>query len=165
MYIYIYIYVYIYTYKEANIYSLNFRNVLEGVGLEKDSTFYISYGGKKVSSSMITAQLNSYWSKAVGHTEARPRFLATLVRKSAVTKTHNVRPNLENELGNLMCHSRKMQKQTYLLEDKRKNAEATSKQLRNVQRENENDLEELHSAIKRVFAEEIADGKITVTLV
>ena len=114
---------------------------------------------------MVTAQLNSYWSKAVGHTEARPGFHATLVRKSAVTKTHNVRPNLENDLANLMCHSRKMEKQTYLLEDKRKNAVATSQQLRNVLRESENDLQDLHSAIQQVFAEEIADGKITVTLV
>ena len=114
---------------------------------------------------MVTAQLNSYWSKAVGHTEARPGFHATLVRKSAVTKTHNVRPNLENDLANLICHSRKMQKQTYLLEDKRKNAVVTSQQLRNVLRESENDLQDLHSAIQQVFAEEIADGKITVTLV
>ena len=69
--------------------------------------------------SMVTAQLNFYWRKAAGHTEARPRFHATLGRKSAATKTHNVRPNLENDLANLMCHTRKMQKQTYLLEDKR----------------------------------------------
>ena len=152
-------------YKEANIYSLNFRNKLESVGLNKENTFFISYSGKKMSSSMVTAQLNSYWSKAVGHTDVRPRFHATLVRKSAVTKTHNVRPDLENDLANLMCHSRKMQKQTYLLEDKRKNAVATSQHLRNVLRESENDLVDLHSAMQRVLAEEIADGKIAVTLV
>ena len=152
-------------YKEANIYGLNFRNELEGVGLEKENPFFISYSGKKMSSSMVTAQLNSYWSKAVGHTETRPIFHATLVRKSAMTKTHNVRPNLENDLANLMCHSSKMQKQTYLLEDKRKNAVATSQQFRNVLRESKNELEDLHSTIQRVFAEEIADGKITVTLV
>ena len=42
---------------------------------------------------------------------------------------------------------------------------ATSQQLRNVLRGSENGLQDLHSAIQRVFAEEIADGKITVTLV
>ena len=106
-------------YKEANIYSLNVHNELEGIGVEEENTFFISYRGKKMFLSMVTAQLNFYWRKAAGHTEARPRFHATLGRKSAATKTHNVRPNLENDLANLMCHTRKMQKQTYLLEDKR----------------------------------------------
>ena len=140
--------------KEAHIYSLNFRNELEGIGLEKENTFFISYSRKKMSSSMVTVQLNSYWSKTVCRTEARPRFHMTLVRKSAVTKTY-VWPNLENDLVSLMCHSRKMQKETYLCEDKHKNTVATSQQL----------LEDLHSTLQRVFAEEIADGKITFTLV
>ena len=137
-------------FKEANIYSLNFCNELEGVGLKKENPFFISYSGKKMSSSMVTAQLNSYWSKAVDHTETRPRFHATLVRKSAVTKTHNVRPNLENDLANLMCHSRKMQNQTYLLEDKRKNAVATSQQLRNILRESEQPVNSSGISLERV---------------
>ena len=103
-----------------------------------------------MSSSMVTAQLNSYWSTAVDHTETRPRFQATLVRKSAVTKTHNVRPNLENDLANLMCHSRKMQNQTYLLEDKRKNAVATSQQLRNILRESEQPVDSSGISLERV---------------
>ena len=113
---------------------------------------------------MVTVQLNSYWRKVVCRTEATPRFHTTLVRKSAVTKTY-VQPNLENDLVNLMCHSSKMQKQIYLREDKHKNIVATSHQLRNVLRESENDLEDLHSTLQRVFAQEIADGKITFTLV
>ena len=36
-----------------------------------------------------------------------------------------------------MCHTRKMQKQIYLLEDKRKNAVATSQQLKYVLKERE----------------------------
>ena len=77
-----------------------------------------------------------------------------------MTKRHNVRPNLENDLENI-------------LEDKHKNAVATSQQLTYVlkdrekerERERENGLEDLHSALQCVFAEEIVDGKITVTLV
>ena len=38
---------------------------------------------------MVTGQLNSYWSKAFGHTKAGPRFHVTLIRKHALTKTHN----------------------------------------------------------------------------
>ena len=39
--------------------------------------------------SRVIAQLNSYWSKAIGHREARPTFHMTLIRKYAVTKRHN----------------------------------------------------------------------------
>ena len=49
--------------------------------------------------SMVTVQLSFYWSKAVGHTEARPRFYANLSSESAVTNRHNVWPNLENDLA------------------------------------------------------------------
>ena len=58
--------------------------------------------------SMVTGQLNSYWSKAVGHTEARPRFQVTIIRKHSLTKTPNFRPNFENDLAKLMCNSWEM---------------------------------------------------------
>ena len=58
--------------------------------------------------SMVTGQLNSYCSKAVGHIEARPRFQVTLIRKHALTKTHNFRPNFENDQAKLMCNSWEM---------------------------------------------------------
>ena len=77
---------------------------------------------------MVTMQLNFYWSKADGHTDPRPRFHANLGRKSAVTKRHSVRPNLENDLANL-------------LEDKRKNAVTTSQQLPYVLKDREKERE------------------------
>ena len=55
--------------------------------------------------SMVTGLLNSYSSKEVGHTEARIRFFVTLIRKHIMTKTHNFRPNFENDLANLMYNS------------------------------------------------------------
>ena len=72
---------------------------MEGVGVEEENTFFISNSGKKMPWSMVTVQLSFYWSKAVDHTEARPRFYANLSRKSAVTKRHNVWPNLESDLA------------------------------------------------------------------
>jgi len=74
---------------------------------------------------MVTAQLNSFWNKAVGKTEARNRFNATLVRKSCVTKVHNSNPNLKNNLANLVCHSVKTASKTYYLQEKSKNASET----------------------------------------
>ena len=93
---------------------LQFKFSLEGVGVEEENTFFISYSRKKMPWSMVTVQLNFYWSKADGHTDPRPRFHANLGRKSAVTKRHNVRPNLENDLANLL---------TYVLKDREKERE------------------------------------------
>ena len=70
---------------------------------------------------MVTGQLNSYWSKAFGHTKAGPRFHVTLIRKHALTKTHNFWPNFENDLAKLMRNSWEMGKQTYCLQYECKN--------------------------------------------
>ena len=67
-----------------------------------------------------------------------------------------------------MCHSRKMQKQIYLLEDKRKNAVATSQQLKYVLKERERERiwpGRPSQCITTDVWRGIADGKITVTLV
>ena len=45
---------------------------------------FISIHGKKMSSSMVTGQLNSFWQKSVGGGD---RFNATKMRKVSVTKT------------------------------------------------------------------------------
>ena len=58
--------------------------------------------------SMVTGQLNSYWSKVIGHREARARFHMTLIRKRAVTKMYNSRSNFGNDLVKFMCNSWEM---------------------------------------------------------
>ena len=52
---------------------------------------------------MLTGQLNSYWSKAIGDREARARFHVTLITKHAVTKRNNSQSNFENDLAKFMC--------------------------------------------------------------
>ena len=52
---------------------------------------------------MLTGQLNSYWSKAIGHREGRARFHVTLITKHAVTKRNNSQSNFENDLAKFMC--------------------------------------------------------------
>ena len=61
---------------------------------------------------MLTGQLNSYCSKAIGHREGRARFHVTLIRKHAVTKMYNSQSNFENDLAKFMCNSWEMSKQT-----------------------------------------------------
>ena len=75
---------------------------------------------------MVTGQLNSFWDKAVGHTIDRPRISATLVRKSAVSKVHEFREIMKDDLANLMYHSEDTAKKIYFLQEKSKKAGETS---------------------------------------
>lgn len=86
---------------------------------------------------MVTAQLNSFWGKAIGHTKERPRISATLVRKSAVSKVHECEPDLKRDLANLMCHSEATAQKTYFLQEKTKKAGKTSALLRGILRAEE----------------------------
>lgn len=58
----------------------------------------------RFSLSVVTAQLNSFRGRAVGHTRDRPRVSATLVRKSAVKNVHELCLDWTKALENLMCH-------------------------------------------------------------
>lgn len=116
---------------------------------------------------MATAQLNSFWNKAIGNTLFRLRLSATLVRKSCVTKAHNLQPDMEQDLANLMCHLKSTAKRSYFLQEKSKNAAKTSNTLRSVLRQSlevENDKSE-DEVLSEYFRPEMEDGKITLTLV
>jgi len=156
-------------YNEANLFLSRFRNKL--LGLENAASFFISWNGKKLASFMVTTQLNSFWGKAVGHTEDRPRFNATMVRKYAVTKVHNQKPEMKKNLALLMCHSDQTAVKSYYLQEKTKNACKTSTNLRDLLRTDEpsDDLPksqaEIDENIFQVFKGEIEKGKITMSIV
>ena len=93
-------------YEEARVFYHQFRNSLEGIDIKRyDDKFFMSWSGKRVSSSMVSVQLNSFWGKGVGHTKERPRITATLVRKSVVSKVRTQKLELGKYLADLMCHS------------------------------------------------------------
>ena len=154
-------------YNEATVYFRYFRNKLQDIGEGKPrGSFFVSWDGKKMSSSMVSAQINSFWNKAVGRTEKRPRVNATLIRKSCVTKTHNLNPDMEKDLANLMCHSTNTAKKSYFLEEKSKNAAKTSLRLQSILRQPDINCEEsCETVIYQNFREEIENEKITLTLV
>ena len=79
-----------------------------------------------MSSSMVLAQLNSFWGKAVGHTKERPRINATLVRKSVVSKVRTQKLELGKDLADLMCRSEDTAKRSYFFQEKTKRRGSTS---------------------------------------
>jgi len=152
-------------FQEAEHYLYHLRNQVEGVDDRKDAPFFICWSGKRLASHMVTSQLNSFWGKAVGHTDERPRFNATLVRKSAVTKVHNLKPELKKDLALLMCHSEQTAKKSYYLQEKTKNACRTSTTLRTLLRTSEVPTENCNDKIRQIFHDCIEKGKITLTIV
>ena len=151
--------------REACIYYEKFRNHLEGINLaDKQLPFFLSWSGKTMSSHMVTGQINSFWGKAVGHTEDRPRISATMIRKTAVTKTHNERPELKEDLANLMCHSEVTVRKTYFLQEKAKNVSETSTALHNLLRSDAK-YDSVNQKIRQCFQEDIENRKITMKIV
>ena len=153
-------------FQAAQIYLNFFRNSMDGVN-EKDRTakFFLSWSGKRLSSSMVSAQLNSFWGKAVGHKQDRPRINATLVRKSVVSKVHKQEPGLKRDLANLMCHSETTAGRTYFLQEKTKKVGSTSTAVRNILREEEHEEAKKEDLIRKIFSEEIERKKITLAIV
>ena len=118
-----------------------------------------------MSSSMVSAQLNSSWRKAVGHTQERPQINATLVRKLAVSKVHSQKSQLKGDLANLMCHSEDTAHRSYFLQEKSKNASSKSAALRTILCE-EAPAEKSHELlIREYFSEETKKKKITLAVV
>ena len=114
---------------------------------------------------MISTQLNSFWGKAVGHTQERPRINPTLVRKSAVSKVHGQKPQLKGDLANLMSHSGDTARRFYFLQEKSKNAGSTSVALWTTLREEVPAEKNHENLIRELFSEEIKKKKITLAVV
>lgn len=120
--------------KEFREYFL-IRNKLADVGTRRGDPVFISWTGSKMNSSMVTAQISSFWGKAVGHSSVRPRISGALVRKSTVSKIYENNRHLSGDLAGLMCHSEDTAKRVYALQDKSRKAVETSAAVRRIMRE------------------------------
>ena len=88
---------------EANTYMSYFRNKLDGINTGDNAKVFVSWNGNTMSSSMVTMQLKSFWGRSVGNSDETQRFNATKVRKFAVTKAYDEKPEIEKDLA-LMCN-------------------------------------------------------------
>eukprot|EP00111_Clytia_hemisphaerica_P021907 TCONS_00064402-protein len=122
-------------YHETENYVKYMRNSLDGISKTKECPVFVSWSGNKMSSSMVTTQMKSFWGKSVGFTERNPNFSATKARKFAVTKTHKNKPEMKFKLAELMSHSEKTAAKVYRLSEKNVNAVETSTSLRKLMRE------------------------------
>ncbi|EDO28775.1 predicted protein [Nematostella vectensis] len=104
------------------------RNKVSGAGTDPDEKVFISFTASEMTSSMISAQLNSFWQKAV----EKIRVNAASFRKAAVSVVHEEHQHLRKDLADLMGHNQKTAEKFYLVRQKSKSAAKTSLALRNI---------------------------------
>ena len=138
----------IYTWLQAFVKFM--RNKIPGAGTRSDDHVFISSSGNAMSSSMVSAQLNSFWQKATGKVLVRVN--AAAFRKAAVSAVHEEHEHLKKDLADLMGHNQKTAEEFYLIRQKEKTAAKTSEALRNIMyRTDQTEADE----------EEVSDGVVS----
>ena len=108
----------IYTWLQAFVKFM--RNEIPGAGMSSDDHVFIGYTANTMSSSMISAQLNSFWQKATDKLLVRVN--AAAFRKAAVSAVHEEHGHLKKDLADLMGHNQKTAEKFYLIRQKEKTA-------------------------------------------
>ena len=94
------------------------RSQVTGVTNDDDSRVFLSWNAQSLASSQISKSMKSVWKKA--KIDGDPS--STILRKSAVSKVHNVASSSEehNDLANLMAHDVATARNYYRLQEKAK---------------------------------------------
>ena len=109
------------------------RSQVTGVTNDDDSRVFLSWNAQSLASSQISKSMKSVWKKAKIDGDRS----STILRKSAVSKVHNVASSSEehNDLANLMAHDVATARKYYRLQEKAKSSVKASRKLRTVMRE------------------------------
>ena len=109
------------------------RSQVTGVTNDDYSRVFLSWNAQSLASSQISKSMKSVWKKA--KIDGDPS--STILRKSAVSKVHNVASSSEehNDLTNLMAHDVPTVRKYYRLQEKAKSSVKASRKLRTVMRE------------------------------
>ena len=144
--------------------SLTFmRNKTPGAETGSNDHVFISSTGNTMSSSMVSAQLNSFWQKATDKVLVRVN--AASFRKAAVSAVHEQHGHLKKDLADLLGHNQKTTGKFYLIRQKEKTAAKTSEALRNImyrtsKSEAEEEVPEEMSQQKSGNEDDQSDGKL-----
>ena len=146
-------------FRNVHHYIKSMRNMLPGISVKDDDTVFVSWGGSKMESNMITTQMNSFWSRM--HNKCH-RINPTLVRKFTTTTIHQMKPDLRKDTADLLCHSLRTAENSYALIEKQHKAAGTSKEIRKIQRASTK-IPLSSEIIIKEFADEISNRKVTIS--
>jgi len=138
-------------FNECSVYISFIRNRLPGIDMSDDAPVFVSWSGRKMSSSLVGEQFSSFFQRATLHNlvDRKNRHLTTtLVRKSFVSKVHGEAPGMKRDLANMMCHGEGTATREYFLQEKMKNAAKTYDQMDSLMMKGSAnpDLEDIFSA-------------------
>ena len=137
-------------YKQLEIFIESVRPTVQSPSDHQMFVFVTGDEGKKLNTSQVSEQFNSFWKRAVGATERRPKMNATIFRKSCTTKVHSKHRDMINDLATLMNHKEETAKRSYFLQNKIQTAVRASEQLRRIMCEdsNHNDIPAMEEILK-----------------
>ena len=120
-------------YENASAYIRNIRNKLPGISTNKTDPVFVSWGGLKMDSSLVTTQFNTFWSVAVGKKSSARAINPTIVRKYTTTLIHDRHNDFKQDTANHLCHSLGVADKDYTIIDKQKRAAAVSRRIHDIQ--------------------------------
>ena len=122
-------------YDECTIYISRICNRLPGIN--ELSPVFVSWYGKKMSSSLLGDQFASFFQRATEHNliARRNRSKYSYFRKTFVSKVHSEKPELKQDLANMLCHSEETAAREYFLQEKIKNVANTYEEMVNLMSE------------------------------
>ena len=109
-------------------------NTLSGIGKEKVDSVFVSWGGSKMDSSLVTTQFNTFWSVAVGKSNSTRAINPTIVQKYTTTLIHDQHLDFKQDTANHLCHSLGVADKDYTIIDKQKRAASVSRRIGSIQR-------------------------------
>ena len=110
-------------YDQIKSYLQYLHNSLTGVSTVESATFFTSWVGGKMDSSLVCTQLISFWKRIQGKTGRCIN--STVVHKFTTTSIHENMPNFANDTANLLCHMLKIAKEHYHVYDRQRKAAST----------------------------------------
>ena len=119
--------------RHLRTFVMHVRNKIKYMRTGNTDPVFPSWSGKKMDSSMVTTQLNSFWKNAL-NIDLERSVSATLIRKMSATVVHANVPELKVKLANLMNHDVRTSEREYFFQEKKKTVVETSARLRTALR-------------------------------
>ena len=150
-------------YRDLHFFVNHVRKNLDGVAKEDDDTVFVSWSGEPMDGSMVSTRFSLYYARGLGKSKEDGRMNPTILRKWSTSHTHFLRPECDEQVADLQCHSEKTAKKSYLIYDKQAMAATASTNLREIMRTNlpEQDVD-LQNDKLDLFEEEIDKKKVLI---
>ena len=140
--------------RHLNTFVNKIRNQIKDMLCSDSAPVFVSWSGKKMATSMVSTQLNTFWKNGVD-VDFERRICATLIRKMSTTVVHANEPSLKVPLAQLINHDVRTAEREYFLQEKKKCVAGTSARLRQAIRTDYSSTDVSDSKLVDIFTEDV----------